>query len=73
MQLLCLSSPITFIPPPSKYGYKKDKFQIYRKKSPQRLLRWPLRLRQVVIVPDHDGGRPIEVNACILITHMVYL
>ncbi len=25
------------------------------------------------IVPDHDGGRPIEVNACILITHMVYL
>jgi hypothetical protein len=26
-----------------------------------------------VVVPDHDGGRPIEVNACILITHMVYL
>ncbi len=26
-----------------------------------------------VNVPDHDGGRPIEVNACILITHMVYL
>jgi hypothetical protein len=26
-----------------------------------------------MIVPDHDGGRPIEVNACILITHMVYL
>jgi hypothetical protein len=25
------------------------------------------------LVPDHDGGRPIEVNACILITHMVYL
>jgi hypothetical protein len=25
------------------------------------------------IVPDHEGGRPIEVNACILITHMVYL
>jgi hypothetical protein len=25
------------------------------------------------IVPDHDGGRPMEVNACILITHMVYL
>ncbi len=24
-------------------------------------------------VPDHDGGRPIEVNICILITHMVYL
>ncbi len=24
-------------------------------------------------VPDHNGGRPIEVNACILITHMVYL
>ncbi len=24
-------------------------------------------------VPDHDGGRPMEVNACILITHMVYL
>ncbi len=22
-------------------------------------------------VPDHDGGRPMEVNACILITHMV--
>ncbi len=27
----------------------------------------------IVIVPDHNGGRPIEVNACILITHMVYL
>jgi hypothetical protein len=27
----------------------------------------------IVIVPDHDGGRPMEVNACILITHMVYL
>ncbi len=26
-----------------------------------------------VPVPDHDGGRPMEVNACILITHMVYL
>jgi hypothetical protein len=26
-----------------------------------------------ISVPDHDGGRPIEVNACILITHMVYL
>jgi hypothetical protein len=26
-----------------------------------------------VTVPDHDGGRPMEVNACILITHMVYL
>ncbi len=26
-----------------------------------------------IIVPDHDGGRPMEVNACILITHMVYL
>ncbi len=26
-----------------------------------------------VSVPDHDGGRPMEVNACILITHMVYL
>ncbi len=27
----------------------------------------------IVPVPDHDGGRPMEVNACILITHMVYL
>jgi hypothetical protein len=27
----------------------------------------------LIIVPDHDGGRPMEVNACILITHMVYL
>jgi hypothetical protein len=26
-----------------------------------------------IVVPDHDGGRPMEVNACILITHMVYL
>jgi hypothetical protein len=26
-----------------------------------------------VVVPDHDGGRPMEVNACILTTHMVYL
>ncbi len=28
---------------------------------------------ELLAVPDHDGGRPIEVNACILITHMVYL
>jgi hypothetical protein len=27
----------------------------------------------ILIVPDHDGGRPIEENACILITHWVYL
>ncbi len=27
----------------------------------------------ILSVPDHDRGRPIEVNACILITHMVYL
>jgi hypothetical protein len=26
-----------------------------------------------ITVPDHDGGRPTEINACILITHMVYL
>ncbi len=30
-------------------------------------------LVQVKCVPEHDGGRPMEVNACILITHMVYL
>jgi hypothetical protein len=30
-------------------------------------------LQTVIRVPDHDGGRPMEVNACILITHMVYL
>jgi hypothetical protein len=29
--------------------------------------------KTVIGVPDHDGGRPIEVNACILTTHMVYL
>jgi hypothetical protein len=27
----------------------------------------------IVVVPDHNGGRPMEVNACILITHRVYL
>jgi hypothetical protein len=27
----------------------------------------------VLIVPNHNGGQPMEVNACILITHMVYL
>jgi translation initiation factor 2B subunit (eIF-2B alpha/beta/delta family) len=27
----------------------------------------------ILTVPNHDGGRPMEVNACILITHMVYL
>jgi hypothetical protein len=32
-----------------------------------------IRLSPELLVPDHDGGRPIEVNACILITHMVYL
>ncbi len=30
-------------------------------------------LSKVPTVPDHDGGRPMEVNACILIAHMVYL
>jgi hypothetical protein len=29
--------------------------------------------REYLTVPDHNGGRPIEVNACILIIHMVYL
>jgi hypothetical protein len=33
----------------------------------------PPSLPSMLSVPDHDGGRPIEVNACILITHMVYL
>ncbi len=32
--------------------------------------RW---VRNIIVVPDHDGGRPMEVNACILITNMVYL
>jgi hypothetical protein len=27
----------------------------------------------VVLVPDHNGGLPKQTNACILITHMVYL
>jgi hypothetical protein len=27
----------------------------------------------IIVFPDHDGGRPMEVNACILTTHMVYL
>jgi hypothetical protein len=26
-----------------------------------------------VIVPDHDGGRPEEVNSCVLNSYMVYL
>jgi hypothetical protein len=30
-------------------------------------------LRSDVPVSDHDWGRPMEVNACILTTHMVYL
>jgi hypothetical protein len=24
-------------------------------------------------VPDHDGGRPEEVNSCVLNSYMVYL
>ncbi len=27
----------------------------------------------IVLVPDHDGGRPKEINAWFLYTHMVYL
>jgi hypothetical protein len=39
-----------------------------------RLHRYTCRMyRDRITVPDHDGGRPMEVNACILITHMVYL
>jgi hypothetical protein len=30
-------------------------------------------LLPVVPVPDHDGGRPKEINAWFLYTHMVYL
>jgi hypothetical protein len=26
-----------------------------------------------LIVPDHDGGRPKQINAWFLYTHMVYL
>jgi hypothetical protein len=26
-----------------------------------------------IFVPDHDGGRPKEINAWFLYTHMVYL
>ncbi len=32
-----------------------------------------MKKQRLEVVPDHDGGRPMEVNACILITHMVYL
>jgi hypothetical protein len=39
-----------------------------------RKLKYPdLKIEDYILVPDHDGGRPIKVNACILITHMVYL
>ncbi len=29
--------------------------------------------RRIVTVPDHDGGRPKQINAWFLYTHMVYL
>ncbi len=28
---------------------------------------------QIFTVPDHDGGRPKQINAWFLYTHMVYL
>jgi hypothetical protein len=28
---------------------------------------------RLIIVPDHDGGRPKQINAWFLYTHMVYL
>ncbi len=31
------------------------------------------RSRRDIAVPDHDGGRPKEINAWFLYTHMVYL
>ncbi len=30
-------------------------------------------LRYTLPVPDHDGGRPEEVNSCVLNSYMVYL
>ncbi len=27
----------------------------------------------IITVPDHDGGRPKEVNSCVLNSYMVYL
>ncbi len=36
--------------------------------------RRPLKgLCQKISVPDHDGGRPEEVNSCVLNSYMVYL
>jgi hypothetical protein len=32
-----------------------------------------LGLKCEVSVPDHDGGRPKQINAWFLYTHMVYL
>ncbi len=36
-------------------------------------LRYLVKFLPCTSFPDHDGGQPMEVNACILITHMVYL
>jgi hypothetical protein len=32
-----------------------------------------MKQNRIIPVPDHDRGRPMEVNACILTTHTVYL
>ncbi len=34
---------------------------------------WILYALGSVVVPDHDGGWPEEVNACFLNSYMVYL
>jgi hypothetical protein len=33
----------------------------------------PCKASEIVSVPDHDGGRPKQINAWFLYTHMVYL
>ncbi len=32
-----------------------------------------MKIDEDLTVPDHDGGRPKEINAWFLYTHMVYL
>ncbi len=52
--------------------YKNDSF-LCNNVPDQQSAEFQTDIYTVPIIPDHDGGRPMEVNACILTTHMVYL
>jgi hypothetical protein len=56
-------------------GYSCSIWEIQRREhffNRRLICKMTLIIQLVVLVPDHDGGRPKEINAWFLYTHMVY-